>query len=158
MGVIRNHYVGRTFIQPSQSMRDFSVRVKLNPVREILRGKKVAVVDDSLVRGTTSRTRIKAIREAGAYAVSMLISCPPIRFPCFFGIDFPTKGELIAAKHSVEEIQRYLDLDLLHYLSLEGLLSAAREDGQKYCLACFNGDYPLAIETPLNKHVFENKE
>ena len=158
MGVIRNHYVGRTFIQPSQSMRDFSVRVKLNPVREILRGKKVAVVDDSLVRGTTSRTRIKAIREAGAHAVSMLISCPPIRFPCFFGIDFPTKGELIAAKHSVEEIQRYLDLDLLHYLSLEGLLSAAREDGQKYCLACFNGDYPLAIETPLNKHVFENKE
>ncbi len=158
MGVIRNHYVGRTFIQPSQSMRDFSVRVKLNPVREILRGKKVAVVDDSLVRGTTSRTRIKAIRDAGAYSVNMLISCPPIRFPCFFGIDFPTKGELIAAKHSVEEIRRYLDLDLLHYLSLEGLLKAAQEDGQKYCLACFNGEYPIPIEHPLNKHVFESRE
>ncbi len=155
MGVIRNHYVGRTFIQPSQSMRDFSVRVKLNPVREILRGKKVAVVDDSLVRGTTSRTRIKSIREAGAYSISMLISCPPIRFPCFYGIDFPTRGELIAAKHSVEEIRRYLELDLLHYLSLEGLLSAAKRNEHEYCLACFTGKYPLSIEEPLDKHIFE---
>ena len=136
-------------------MRDFSVRVKLNPVREILRGKKVAVVDDSLVRGTTSRTRIKSIREAGAYSISMLISCPPIRFPCFYGIDFPTRGELIAAKHSVEEIRRYLELDLLHYLSLEGLLSAAKRNEHEYCLACFTGNYPLSIEEPLDKHIFE---
>ncbi len=155
MGIIRNHYVGRTFIQPSQSMRDFSVRVKLNPVREILRGKKVAVVDDSLVRGTTSRTRIKAIKEAGAYKVNMLISCPPIRFPCFFGIDFPTRGELIASKHSVEEIRRYLDLDLLHYLSLEGLLKAAKKGKKNYCLACFTGEYPIPIDEELDKHIFE---
>ncbi len=157
MGVIRNHYVGRTFIQPSQSMRDFSVRVKLNPVREILYGKKVVVVDDSLVRGTTSRTRIQSIKDAGTSSVSMLISCPPIRFPCFYGIDFPTRGELIAAKHSVEEIRRYLELDLLYYLSLEGLLSATREDRQKYCLACFTGQYPIPIEKPINKYIFESK-
>ncbi len=158
MGVIRNHYVGRTFIQPSQSMRDFSVRVKLNPVKEILRGKKVAVVDDSLVRGTTSRTRIRAIREAGAYEINMLISCPPIRYPCFYGIDFPSRGELIAAKHSVEEIRRYLELDRLYYLSLEGLLRAGGESNQKFCLACFTGNYPVPIQAGLSKEIFETQE
>ncbi len=157
MGVIRNHYVGRTFIQPSQSMRDFSVRVKLNPVREILHGKKVVVIDDSLVRGTTSRTRIQSIKDAGAYSVSMLISCPPIKFPCFYGIDFPTRGELIAAKHSVEEIRRYLELDLLYYLSLNGLLSAAGKNEQRYCLACFTGEYPIPVKKPINKYIFESK-
>ncbi len=156
MGIIRNHYVGRTFIQPSQSMRDFSVRVKLNPVREILRGKKVAVVDDSLVRGTTSRTRVRAIREAGAHEINMLISCPPIKFPCFYGIDFPTRGELIAAKHSVEEIKRYLELDLLHYLSLEGLLRAGQGDGKRFCLACFTGNYPVPVQASLSKDIFES--
>ena len=156
MGIIRNHYVGRTFIQPSQSMRDFSVRVKLNPVREILHGKRVAVVDDSLVRGTTSRTRVRAIREAGAHEINMLISCPPIRFPCFYGIDFPTRGELIAAKHSVEEIRRYLELDLLYYLSLEGLLKAGEGDGKRFCLACFTGNYPVPIQASLSKDIFED--
>ncbi|HFC97648.1 MAG TPA: amidophosphoribosyltransferase [Thermosulfurimonas dismutans] len=155
MGVIRNHYVGRTFIQPSAGMRDFSVRVKLNPVREILHGRKVAVVDDSLVRGTTSRTRVKAIREAGAHEVHMLISCPPIRYPCFYGIDFPTPGELIAAKHSVEEIRRYLELDSLHYLSLEGLIAAAGGDGGRFCLACFTGDYPVPVKRGLRKDILE---
>ncbi len=155
MGVIRNHYVGRTFIQPSQSMRDFSVRVKLNPVKEILRGKKVAVVDDSLVRGTTSRTRVRAIREAGAYEINMLISCPPIKFPCFYGIDFPSKGELIAAKHAVEEIRRYLELDLLHYLSLDGLLKAGEGNKHRFCLACFTGEYPVPVENELHKEIFE---
>ena len=155
LGIIRNHYVGRTFIQPSQSMRDFSVRVKLNPVREILRGKRVAVVDDSLVRGTTSRTRVRAIREAGAHEINMLISCPPIRYPCFYGIDFPTRGELIAAKHSIEEIKRYLELDLLHYLSLEGLLRAGQGDGKRFCLACFTGNYPVPIQASLSKDIFE---
>ena len=157
MGVIRNHYVGRTFIQPSAGMRDFSVRVKLNPVREILHGRKVAVVDDSLVRGTTSRTRVKAIREAGAHEVHMLISCPPIRYPCFYGIDFPTPGELIAAKHSVEEIRRYLELDSLHYLSLEGLISAAGGDGGRFCLACFTGDYPVPVKRGLRKDILEKR-
>ncbi|WP_297056908.1 amidophosphoribosyltransferase [Thermosulfurimonas sp.] len=157
MGVIRNHYVGRTFIQPSAGMRDFSVRVKLNPVREILHGQKVAVVDDSLVRGTTSRTRVKAIREAGAHEVHMLISCPPIRYPCFYGIDFPTPGELIAAKHSVEEIRRYLELDSLHYLSLEGLIAAAGGDGGRFCLACFTGEYPVPVERGLRKDILEKR-
>ncbi len=157
MGVIRNHYVGRTFIQPSAGMRDFSVRVKLNPVREILHGRKVAVVDDSLVRGTTSRTRVKAIREAGAHEVHMLISCPPIRYPCFYGIDFPTPGELIAAKHSVEEIRRYLELDSLHYLSLEGLIAAAGGDGGRFCLACFTGEYPVPVERGLRKDILEKR-
>ncbi|OAG26865.1 amidophosphoribosyltransferase [Thermodesulfatator autotrophicus] len=155
MGVIRNHYVGRTFIQPSQSMRDFSVRVKLNPVKDILKGKKVAVVDDSLVRGTTSRTRVKAIREAGAFEINMLISCPPIKFPCFYGIDFPSRGELIAAKHSVEEIRRYLELDRLHYLSLEGLIKAAGGNHKRFCLACFNGKYPVPIKIPVHKEILE---
>ncbi|MBX6422853.1 amidophosphoribosyltransferase [Thermosulfurimonas sp. F29] len=155
MGVIRNHYVGRTFIQPSAGMRDFSVRVKLNPVREILHGRRVAVVDDSLVRGTTSRTRVKAIREAGAHEIHMLISCPPIRFPCFYGIDFPTPGELIAAKHSVEEIRRYLELDELYYLSLEGLISAAGGNGERFCLACFTGQYPVPVKEGLRKDILE---
>ncbi|WP_022853869.1 amidophosphoribosyltransferase [Thermodesulfatator atlanticus] len=158
MGVIRNHYVGRTFIQPSQSMRDFSVRVKLNPVKELLRGKKVAVVDDSLVRGTTSRTRVRAIREAGAFEINMLISCPPIKYPCYYGIDFPSRGELIAAKHSVDEIRRYLELDLLHYLSLEGLLKAAQGNNKGFCLACFTGKYPVPIKASIHKEIFEIKE
>jgi len=115
LAVIRNHYVGRTFIQPTQSMRDFSVRVKLNPVKEMLRDKRVIIVEDSIIRGTTSRTRVRAIRNAGAKEVSMLVSCPPTRFPCFYGIDFSTKGELIASKNSVEEIRRFLELDGLHY-------------------------------------------
>ncbi|MBA2848570.1 amidophosphoribosyltransferase [Thermosulfuriphilus ammonigenes] len=155
MGVIRNHYVGRTFIQPSQSMRDFSVRVKLNPVKEIIRGQRVLVVDDSIVRGTTSRTRVRAIREAGASKIYMVISCPPIRFPCYFGIDFPSRGELIAARHQVEEIQRYLDLDGLHYLSLEGMLAACRAEDGSFCTACFTGQYPIEIRTDLSKNILE---
>ncbi|WP_456433796.1 amidophosphoribosyltransferase [Thermosulfuriphilus sp.] len=155
MGVIRNHYVGRTFIQPSQSMRDFSVRVKLNPVKEIIRGRRVLVVDDSIVRGTTSRTRVRAIREAGASNVYMVISCPPIRYPCYFGIDFPSRGELIAARHSVEEIRRYLDLDGLHYLSLEGMLAACRAEDGSFCTACFTGEYPIDIRGGLSKDILE---
>jgi len=117
LAVIRNHYVGRTFIQPSQSMRDFSVRVKLNPVKSILKGKRVVIVEDSIVRGTTSKTRIRAIREAGAKEVSMVVSCPPIRYPCFYGIDFATKGELIASTKTIEEIRDFLELDHLTYIT-----------------------------------------
>jgi len=142
-GVIRNHYVGRTFIQPSQSMRDFGVRVKLNPVKKVIQGKRVVIVEDSIVRGTTSKTRVKAIREAGAKEITMLISCPPIRYPCFYGIDFSTKGELIASNSTIDEIRSYLELDGLHYLGLDSMIRASGRKMEDFCLACFNGDYPL---------------
>jgi amidophosphoribosyltransferase len=159
MGVIRNHYVGRTFIQPSQAMRDFGVRVKLNPVPELLRGKRVVLVEDSIIRGTTTRTRLCALRKAGAKEVHMLVSCPPHRFPCPYGIDFSTKGELIAASHSVEEICQFIGLDSLNYLSLEGLLEGARasNDDHSFCLACFTGNYPVAFEGQVQKHCFESR-
>jgi amidophosphoribosyltransferase len=157
LAVIRNHYVGRTFIQPSQSMRDFSVRVKLNPVKEMLRDKRVIIVEDSIIRGTTSRTRVRAIRNAGAKEVSMLVSCPPTRFPCFYGIDFSTKGELIASKNSVEEIRRFLELDGLHYLSIASMLKAAGGDGGRFCMACFDGDYPVESEDFRGKFQLERK-
>ncbi|MCF7877781.1 MAG: amidophosphoribosyltransferase, partial [Candidatus Omnitrophica bacterium] len=123
-GMIRNHYVGRTFIQPSQFIRDFRVRVKLNPVKDLLAGKKVLIIEDSIVRGTTSRARIKTLREAGAKEVHMGVSCPPIKFPCFYGIDFPTQEELIASKKEVDEIKDFMGLDSLYYLSLKGMLKA----------------------------------
>ncbi len=155
MGVIRNHYVGRTFIQPSQSRRDFSVRVKLNPVREILKGKRVIVVEDSIIRGTTTRSRIKSLREAGAREVSLLVSCPPHCFPCFYGIDFSSKGELIAAHQRVEQIRDFLGLDYLGYLSIEGMLKATHMDQESFCLACFTGDYPVLPEADFSKTCFE---
>jgi len=157
LAVIRNHYVGRTFIQPTQSMRDFSVRVKLNPVKEMLRDKRVIIVEDSIIRGTTSRTRVRAIRNAGAKEVSMLVSCPPTRFPCFYGIDFSTKGELIASKNSVEEIRRFLELDGLHYLSIASMLKAAGGDGGRFCMACFDGDYPVESEDFRGKFQLEKR-
>ena len=159
MGVIRNHYVGRTFIQPSQAMRDFGVRVKLNPVREVLQGKTVILVEDSIIRGTTSQTRIETLRRAGAKEIHMLVSCPPHRFPCPYGIDFSTKGELIAASHSVESIRDYIGLDSLHYLSLDGLLEGANatRDDHPFCLACFTGCYPVTFEEQVSKHCFEKE-
>ena len=156
MGVIRNHYVGRTFIQPSQSMRDFSVRVKLNPVREVLQGKRIVVVEDSIIRGTTSRTRVQTLRQAGATAVSMVVSCPPTRFPCYYGIDFSSKGELVAAHKTVAEIREFLGLDYLGYMSLEGMVAATRMDPEAFCLACFTGDYPVALAGTFSKTCFES--
>ena len=158
MGIIRNHYVGRTFIQPSQAMRDFGVRVKLNPVRELLDGKRVCCVEDSIIRGTTTRTRITTLREAGAREVHMFVSCPPHRFPCPYGIDFSTKGELIAATHSIDEIRKFIGLDSLNYLSLEGLLKgaeAAPESDHPFCLACFTGEYSVPFGEPVSKLCFE---
>jgi amidophosphoribosyltransferase len=156
MGVIRNHYVGRTFIQPSQTMRDFSVRIKLNPVKEILKGKRVIVVEDSIIRGTTTRSRIKSLREAGAKEVSMVVSCPPHRFPCFYGIDFSTKGELIAARQQVNQIRDYLGLDYLGYLSVEAMVEATELDSSNFCLSCFTGDYPVPLEADFSKTCFED--
>jgi amidophosphoribosyltransferase len=143
MGLIRNHYVGRTFIEPQQSIRHFGVKVKLNPVRSILEGKRVVLIDDSIVRGTTSRKIVKMIKAAGAKEVHMRISCPPTISPCFYGVDTPRRSELIAATHTVEEIQRYLNADTLAYLSLDGLTSSVKPSQRSYCTSCYTGHYPV---------------
>jgi amidophosphoribosyltransferase len=142
-GLMRNHYVGRTFIEPQQSIRHFGVKIKLNPVRDILKGQRVIVIDDSIVRGTTSRKIIKMIRSAGAKEVHALISSPPTSYPCYYGIDTPTRKELISSSHTIEEIRKYITADSLGYLSEEGLLKSVGADNQRYCKACFSGDYPV---------------
>jgi amidophosphoribosyltransferase len=145
MGLIRNHYVGRTFIQPQQSIRHFGVKVKLNPVRSILDGKRVILVDDSIVRGTTSRKIVRMVRAAGAKEVHVRISCPPTISPCFYGVDTPRKSELIAATHTLEEIRKYLDADSVAYLSLDGLTGAVKNGKSRYCTSCYTGEYPIAF-------------
>ena len=145
MGLIRNHYVGRTFIQPQQAIRDFSVKIKLNPVRSVLEGRRVVLIDDSIVRGTTSRKIVKMVRAAGATEVHMRIACPPTISPCFYGVDTPSKSELIAATHSTEEIREFIGADTLAYLSLEGLLKSVTPDGGSYCTSCYTGRYPVAF-------------
>jgi amidophosphoribosyltransferase len=140
--------VGRTFIEPQQAIRHFGVKLKLQPVREVLTGRDVIVVDDSIVRGTTSRKIVKMVRAAGARSVHVRVSSPPTRWPCFYGIDTPTRQELIASSHSVEEIATYLTADSLRYLSLEGMLAAAGAQVTGYCHACFSGEYPIAFEEP----------
>jgi amidophosphoribosyltransferase len=162
MGLVRSHYVGRTFIEPRQSIRHFGVRLKLSPVGDTLRGKRVVVVDDSIVRGTTSRKIVTMVREAGAREVHMRVSSPPTAWPCYYGIDTPTRAELVASSHSVEEIRKYITADSLQYLSLEGMLSAVTDTrtssrgpdsqrpgahqplvGESFCHACWSGDYPI---------------
>jgi amidophosphoribosyltransferase len=145
MGLIRNHYVGRTFIQPQQAIRHFGVKVKLNPVRSILDGKRVVLVDDSIVRGTTSRKIVRMVRSAGAREVHMRISCPPTVSPCFYGVDTPRRSELIAATHTLEEIRKYLDADSVAYLSLEGLTGTVSGGRSSYCTSCYTGVYPVAF-------------
>ena len=145
MGLIRNHYVGRTFIEPQSSIRHFGVRVKLNPVKSILDGQRVILVDDSIVRGTTSRKIVRMVRAAGAREVHVRISCPPTISPCFYGVDTPRKAELIAATHSLEEIREYLGADSVAYLSIEGLLSAVGAQRGSYCTSCYTGVYPVEI-------------
>ncbi|HEY3215858.1 MAG TPA: amidophosphoribosyltransferase [Candidatus Eisenbacteria bacterium] len=150
LGLIRNHYVGRTFIQPHQGERDSSVRVKFNPVHEVLRGKRVVLVDDSIVRGTTSRKLVRMIRRAGAREVHFRVGSPPVTHPCFYGIDTPSRRELIGAVKSVEEIREYLGADSLGYLSHEGLLACEREPG-RFCSACFTGRYPVPVDPTASK-------
>ncbi|HEX68136.1 MAG TPA: amidophosphoribosyltransferase [bacterium] len=157
MAVIRNHYVGRTFIQPSQEVRDLGVRVKLNPCRDILKGKRITVVEDSIVRGTTSRMRMRTLREAGVKEIHMRVSCPPHRYPCFYGIDFPNPRELAANIMGIEGIRKFLGLDSLHYLSLEGMLSCMPEKGEHFCTACFTGDYPVKPEEKVDKFILERR-
>lgn len=154
IGMIRHHYIGRTFIQPSQFLRDFKVRVKLNPIDHVIKGKKIVVIDDSIVRGTTSRSRIEELRKAGAKEIHMRITCPPIKFPCFFGIDFPDKKELIASNKTVQEIADFIKVDTLGYLSLEGMLKVMRDSGD-FCHACFSGKYPVEVPKTKSKYVLE---
>jgi len=145
MGLIRNHYVGRTFIQPQSSIRHFGVKVKLNPVRSILNGKRVVLVDDSIVRGTTSRKIVKMVRAAGATEVHVRISCPPTISPCFYGVDTPRRSELIAATHTLEEITTYLNADSVGYLSHDGMLSVLESERGQYCSSCYTGHYPVSF-------------
>ncbi|MBI1978217.1 MAG: amidophosphoribosyltransferase [Candidatus Omnitrophica bacterium] len=156
-GFTRNHYIGRTFINPMQEMRTFKVKIKLNPIQEIVSGQRVVVIDDSIVRGNTSQSRVRLLRKAGAKEVHMRISCPPHVSPCFYGIDFPSKKELIAANKSLDEIKKFLDVDSLGYLSHEGLLSAVSFPKENYCTACFTGTYPTKIFDEMDKFKLERK-
>ncbi len=152
MGLIRNHYVGRTFIQPQASIRHFGVKVKLNPVRSVLNGRRVILVDDSLVRGTTSQKIVRMVRAAGAKEVHVRISCPPTISPCFYGVDTPRKSELIAATHTLEEIREFLEADSVAYMSLEGLLSTVGSERKSYCSSCYTGHYP--VEFPRDEATY----
>lgn len=150
-GLIKNRYVGRTFIQPTQTMREMGIKVKLNPLKDVLAGKRVVIIDDSIVRGTTSRKLVKALRDAGAIEVHMRISSPPVTHPCFYGIDTDTQDQLIAATKSVEEITKQLEVDTLAYLTWEGMLETTREDTNSFCSACFTGNYPVAIPEQVKR-------
>src|SRR6059036_76542 len=154
LGLIRNHYVGRTFIQPHQAGRDSSVRVKFNPVREVLEGRRIVLVDDSIVRGTTSRKLVRMLKKNGATEVHFRVGSPPVTHPCFYGIDTPSRRELIGAVKTVEEIRDFLGADSLGYLSHEGLMSCERESG-RFCSACFTGRYPVAVDPTASKLVLE---
>ncbi len=154
-GFTRNHYIGRTFIQPAQATRSLKVKIKLNPIQAMVEGKRIVVVDDSIVRGNTAKSRIKLLRRAGASEVHMRVSCPPHISPCFYGIDFPSKDELIAAQKTMQEIQGFLDVDSLGYLSLEGMLSATTQDTNRFCAACFTGKYPTNIFDEVDKFKLE---
>ncbi len=154
---VRNHYIGRTFLQPTQLIRDFNVRVKLNLIKEAVRGKRVVVVDDSIVRGTTARARVVTLREAGAKEVHMRVSCPPHRFACHYGIDFPDPANLLANQCSLDQIREYLGADSIGYLNVEGMVRATQQPRENFCLACFTGDYPIPVDPSLDKFIMERR-
>jgi amidophosphoribosyltransferase len=156
MGIIRSHYVGRTFISPNQRSRELEVRLKLSVVDEVVAGKRIVVVDDSIVRGTTTRGKIRALRQAGAKEIHLRISCPPLRFPCFYGVDFPTKEELLANNRDLEQIREFLEVDSIGYMSLEGLLQCAALPADHYCAACWDGQYRIPIDVAVNKSTMEH--
>jgi amidophosphoribosyltransferase len=157
MGLVKNSYVGRTFIQPSQTIRQLGIRLKLNPLRDVVRGKRLVVVDDSIVRGNTQRALVRMLREAGALEVHVRISSPPVMWPCFYGIDFASRAELIASGMGVEEIRSSIGADTLAYVSLEGLTGASNQPADRLCRACFDGSYPIEIPQRdlIGKHVLE---
>jgi amidophosphoribosyltransferase len=155
MGFVRSHYVGRTFISPSQDMRDLAVKLKLAVVAESVRGKRVVVVDDSIVRGTTTKGKVKALREAGAKEIHMRVSCPPVRCPCFYGVDFPTKEELLANGRDMKQITDFLEVDSVGYISLNGMLNCVSLPKEQYCTACWSGNYPIPVDTVVNKFSME---
>lgn len=157
-GFTTNHYAGRSFIMPTQDRRELIVKMKLNVIRESVRGKRLVVVEDSVVRGTTTRGKMGALRKAGAREIHLRVASPPIQHPCYFGIDFPNRKELIAVDRSVEDIRAYLGVDSLAYLSREGLLACAREAAGAYCTACFSGDYPMAVDHPVHKFMLERDQ
>jgi amidophosphoribosyltransferase len=157
MAFIRNHYVGRSFLQPSQLIRDFNVRVKLNLIEELVAGKRVIIVDDSIVRGTTCKARVKTLKDAGAKEVHVRVSCPPHMHSCVYGIDFPDRNKLMAANHSVEAICAYLNADSLHYLSPEGMVKATGLPKESFCLACWDGNYPVAYDPTTDKEIIERR-
>jgi amidophosphoribosyltransferase len=156
-GLYKNQYVGRTFIQPSQTLRDLGVKLKLNPLPDSIRGKRLIVVDDSIVRGTTTKQIVQALREVGATEVHLRITCPPLQWPCFYGIDMPTRQELIGADLTVEEIRAYVGADSLGYLSLEGMVAAAGGPKESFCRACFDGEYPIDVPEQTGKFVLEDQ-
>jgi amidophosphoribosyltransferase len=155
MGFIRSHYVGRTFISPKQDLRDLAVKLKLAVVKEVVKGNRVVIADDSIVRGTTTKGKINAIRQAGAKEIHMRVSCPPIRFPCFYGVDFPTKEELLANDKNMQQIKEFLEVDSIGYISLEGMLSCCRLPKNHYCTACWTGIYPIPVQTMVSKFAME---
>lgn len=157
MAFVRNHYVGRSFLQPSQLIRDFDVRVKLNLIEELVKDKRVIVVDDSIVRGTTCKARVNNLKEAGAKEVHVLVSCPPHMNPCVYGIDFPDRSKLMAAKYSLENIRKYLNADSLHYLSQEGLVRATGLPANSFCMACYDGNYPVPFDPSVDKEIIERR-
>lgn len=157
MAFVRNHYVGRSFLQPSQLIRDFNVRVKLNLITDLVKGKRVIVVDDSIVRGTTCKARVNNLKEAGAREVHVLVSCPPHMNPCVYGIDFPDRSKLMAANHSLEEIRKYLNADSLNYLSQDGMVAATGLPRNSFCMACYDGNYPVPFDPAMDKHIIERR-
>ena len=157
MAFVRNHYVGRSFLQPTQLIRDFDVRVKLNLITELVKGKRVIIVDDSIVRGTTCKARVNNLKEAGAKAVHVLVSCPPHRNPCVYGIDFPDRSKLMAANYSLDEIRAYLNADSLAYLSQKGMVKATGLAAESFCMACYDGDYPVPYDPMVDKHIMERR-
>jgi amidophosphoribosyltransferase len=158
MAFVRNHYVGRSFLQPAQLIRDFSVRIKLNLIGDLVRGKRVIIVDDSIVRGTTSKARVTSLKEAGAKEVHVLVSCPPHVNPCVYGIDFPERSKLMAATHSLDEIRQFLNADSLGYLSLDGMVTATGQTKDSFCLACYDGRYPVPYDPLVDKHIIERRK
>jgi amidophosphoribosyltransferase len=159
-GLVKNAYVGRTFIQPSQTIRQLGIRLKLNPLKNVIRGKRLIVIDDSIVRGNTQRALIRMLREAGALEVHVRIASPPVRWPCFYGIDFPSRAELIAnagdGPNDVESVRRVIGADTLAYVSLDDMIAASEQPASRLCTACFTGKYPIPIPENLGKHVLED--